>query len=34
MTVASLRAGIDQAEFVRWQLYYARKAQRRELAGG
>ncbi|HKY77450.1 MAG TPA: hypothetical protein VJS45_14980 [Acidimicrobiia bacterium] len=33
MTVADLRARMDQAEFVRWTIYYARRAQRREVAG-
>ncbi len=31
MTVAHLRAEMDNGEFVRWQIYYARKAQREEL---
>lgn len=31
MTVASLRERMSSAEFVRWQVYYARKAQREEL---
>lgn len=32
-TVAELRAGMTEEEFVRWQVYYARRAQRRELSG-
>jgi hypothetical protein len=36
--VARLRAEMDNGEFVRWQVYYARIAQREELerlkAGG
>lgn len=32
MTVAQLRAGLSQAEFVGWQVYYGRKAQQRQLA--
>ena len=31
MTVDRLRAGMSNDEFVRWQVYYARKAQREEL---
>lgn len=31
MTVARLRADMDNGEFVRWHMYYARKAQREEL---
>lgn len=38
MTVQELRARMTQAEFVRWDMYYARIAQRQELdrltAGG
>lgn len=32
MTVAELEARMPNAEFVEWQAYHARKAQRRELA--
>lgn len=32
MTVARLRTEIGNQEFVEWSIYYARKAQRRELA--
>lgn len=32
MTVAQLRRVMSNAEFVRWRIYYARAAQRRELA--
>lgn len=31
MTVADLRARMSADEFVYWQVYYARKAQREEL---
>jgi hypothetical protein len=31
MTVARLRADMDNGEFVRWSVYYARKAQREEM---
>lgn len=31
MTVARMRAEMPAAEFVGWQMYYARKAQREEL---
>jgi len=31
MTVARLRVEMSSAEFLRWQMYYARKAQREEL---
>jgi len=31
MTVARLRAEMDNGEFIRWQVFYARKAQREEL---
>jgi hypothetical protein len=31
-TVAELRRGMDNAEFVYWQVYYGRLAQARELA--
>lgn len=34
MTVARLRAEMPNAEFVRWQMYYGRLAQRREIARG
>jgi hypothetical protein len=38
MTVASLREQMPADEFMRWGIYYARKAQREELerlkAGG
>lgn len=30
-SVARLRAGMSNDEFVRWQVFYARKAQRQEL---
>ena len=30
-TVTELRASLSNAEFVRWGIYYARKAQRAEL---
>jgi len=32
MTVARLRDELSSEEFVRWQIYYARLNQRRELA--
>jgi len=32
MTVARLRAEMSNDEFVRWGIYYARKAQNMELA--
>lgn len=32
MTVARLNAEISNDEFVRWSVYYGRKAQREELA--
>lgn len=31
MTVADLRERMSGDEFLRWQVYYARKAQREEL---
>lgn len=31
MTVTRLRAEMPNAEFLGWQMYYARKAQREEL---
>jgi len=31
MTVARLRAEMSADEFLRWGIYYARKAQREEL---
>lgn len=31
MTVARLQAEMSSDEFVRWGVYYARKAQREEL---
>lgn len=31
MTVASLRRGMSQAEFVAWSVYYGRIAQRKQL---
>ena len=31
MTVARLQAEMSNDEFVRWGMYYARKAQREEL---
>ena len=33
MTVAELRHRMGAAEYVAWGIYYARKAQREELAG-
>jgi hypothetical protein len=30
-SVAEMRAGMSMAEWGRWWIYYARKAQRREL---
>lgn len=32
MTVAQIRARMTQAEFVRWEMYYARDAQAKEMA--
>lgn len=32
MTVARLRLEMSNSEFVYWQAYYARKAQREQLA--
>lgn len=32
MTVGQLRRDMSNAEFVHWTRYYARKAQREELA--
>lgn len=34
MTVADLRERMPAGEFVYWQMYYARIAQRAEVAGG
>jgi hypothetical protein len=31
MTLAEMRARMSQAEYLAWQVYYARKAQREEL---
>lgn len=31
MTVADMRARMSQDEYVRWGVYYGRKAQREEL---
>lgn len=31
-TVAEMRASLSQAEFMHWGVFYARKAQRKELA--
>jgi hypothetical protein len=31
-TVAELRESLSNMEFVQWSVYYARKAQREELA--
>lgn len=31
MTVERLRTEMSQDEFVRWNIYYGRKGQRREL---
>lgn len=32
MTVADLRERLSNDEYMRWTIYYARKAQRQELA--
>jgi hypothetical protein len=32
MTVGQLNRTMSNGEFVGWQMYYARKAQRRELS--
>jgi hypothetical protein len=32
MTVEAMRDNMSNAEFVRWGIYYARKAQRQEIA--
>lgn len=32
MTVAEMDARMSHGEFVEWQMYHARKAQRQELA--
>lgn len=32
MTVGELRQRMDQGEYVRWAAYYARQAQKEELA--
>lgn len=32
MTVRRLREEMDQAEWLDWMIYYAREAQRKELA--
>jgi len=32
MTVAELRATMDNDEYVTWTVYYGRKAQRMEMA--
>jgi hypothetical protein len=32
MTVGRLRTEMSNDEFIRWQAYYARKAQREQLA--
>lgn len=34
MTVAALRRDMSNDEFVRWAVYFARRAQRQELAHG
>lgn len=34
MTVQRMRREMPAAEFVRWTVYYARKAQRQELEAG
>jgi hypothetical protein len=34
MTVARLRVELSNAEYTRWWVYFARKAQREELKGG
>lgn len=34
MTVAALRRDMSNDEFVAWSIYFARRAQRQELAGG
>lgn len=31
-SVAEMRRGMSAAEYTRWGVYYARKAQRREIA--
>ncbi len=33
MTVAALRRDMTNDEFLRWAVYFARKAQRRQLEG-
>jgi hypothetical protein len=33
-TVTELRASLSNQEFVRWSVYYGRKAQQQQLAGG
>lgn len=34
MTVARLRAEMDQDEFVHWAMFYGRKAQAKQLGTG
>lgn len=34
MTVGELRARMSSDEFLGWAVYFGRKSQRRELAGG
>jgi len=34
MTIDRLREEMSADEFCRWGIYYARKAQREQLAGG
>ncbi|HKY76001.1 MAG TPA: hypothetical protein VJS45_07670 [Acidimicrobiia bacterium] len=34
MTVGELRARMSSDEFIGWTIYFGRKGQRRELAGG
>lgn len=33
-SVALMRRGMSNAEWLRWWVYYARKAQQRQLAAG
>jgi hypothetical protein len=33
-TVAELREALSNQEFVAWQVYFGRKAQQQQLAGG
>lgn len=34
MTVANLRAEMSQDEFIRWNVYYARRGQDQQIAMG